>query len=168
MTGTRPGEGERRVRLAEGGGEPAGSPSCLTSSAALRGPAVLAALVRLVLLLERPGPVRARRRHHHAAASPPPPRRGRRASLPARRGLAGQPRGQRKGGNGTGTDPRDRPPGKEQRDGEGRAVRLVAIAPLGNERREAEPFVQRFIGWFFVQIFTQRGGQGLAALREGA
>lgn len=64
---------------------------------------------------------------------------------------------------GTGRD-RDRPPGK---DGEGRAAGLVAVAPLGNERQEAEPFVQRFIGWFFVQVFTQRGGQGSAALREG-
>lgn len=54
---------------------------------------------------------------------------------------------------------RDRPPGKEPREKEGRerAAGLVAVAPLGNERQEAEPFVQRFIGWFFVQVFTQRG-----------
>lgn len=44
---------------------------------------------------------------------------------------------------------------------------LMAVAPLGNERREAEAFVQRFIGWFFVQVFTPRGGRGSAALREG-
>lgn len=54
----------------------------------------------------------------------------------------------------------------ELRGGEGRAAGLVVVAPLGNERREAEGFVQRFIGWFFVQVFTERG-RGSAALREG-
>lgn len=134
---------------------------------------MLAALVGLVLLLERPGPVRARRRHHHAAASPPPPRRGHLASLPAPRGLRGSTWAP--GGTGPGPGPRPSPgkgtSGKETRErnpgGEGRAVGLMAVAPLGNERREAEAFVQRFIGWFFVQVFTPRGGRGSAALREG-
>lgn len=154
--------------MAEGGGEPAGSPSRLTSSAALRGSAVLAALVRLVLLLERPGPVRARCRHHHAAASPPPRGAAAAASLPPRREPAGQPRGQREGGDGTEPGPT---PGKGApgRGGKGSGVGGCSAARWAMRGgRQSHSFVQRFIGWFFVQIFTQRGGQGSAALREGA